>query len=132
MNISIPVGAKGQAAASVDEHRTASAMGSGSVPTFATPAMIVLMEQAAVNAIQRYLEEGQDSVGTLVNVTHRAPTPIGRRVRAEAEVTAVEGSRITFNVRAYDWIELIGDGTHQRVVVDREQFLWKAATKGKT
>ena len=128
---SIPVGTRGEAAETVDEKKTASAVASGGVPTFATPAMIALMERASVNAIRRFLEEGQESVGTVVNVTHLSPTPVGRRVKAEAEVTAVDGRRITFNVRASDPVEVIGEGTHERVLVDREKFIWKAATKGR-
>jgi predicted thioesterase len=105
-------------------------MGSGTVPVFATPAMVALMERAAVNALRRHLDDGQDSVGVAVDVRHLAATPVGKRVRAEAEVSAVEGKRITFAVRAFDAVEKVGEGTHQRVLIDREQFIWKVATKG--
>ncbi len=128
---SIPIGTRGEASEMVSEQETASAVASGAVPTFATPAMIALMERASVNAIRRFLDEGQDSVGTLVNVTHLAPTPVGLRVQAEAEVTAVDGRKIMFKVRASDPIELIGEGTHERVLVDRAKFISKAATKGR-
>ena len=127
---SIPIGTRGKASETVTERKTASAVASGAVPTFATPAMIALMERASVNAIRRYLDEGQESVGTLVNVTHLAPTPVGRRVQAEAEVTAVDGRKIAFRVRASDPVEMIGEGIHERVLVDRAKFVWKAATKG--
>lgn len=128
--MAITVGLRGEAAVVVDQHNTATAMGSGNVPAFATPAMIALMERAAVNALRRHLDEGQESVGVAVDVRHLAATPVGKRVRAEAEVTAVEGRRITFAVRAFDAVEKVGEGSHQRILVDREQFIWKMATKG--
>lgn len=126
----VQVGMRGQAAITVDQTNTASALGSGAVPSFGTPALVALMERAAVNAVRHHLDEGQETVGTLVNVRHSAPTPVGKRVRAEATVTAVEGRRIAFAVTAADASGPVGEGTHERVVVDREQFIWKLATRG--
>lgn len=128
---SIPIGTRGASSETVNERNTASAVASGGMPTFATPSMIALMERASVNAIRSYLDEDQESVGTLINVTHIAPTPVGRRVKADAEVVAVHGRKITFKVRASDPVEMIGEGIHERMFVDRERFIWKAATKGR-
>lgn len=128
--MAVSVGLRGEAAVTVDQHNTALAMGSGNVPAFATPALVALVERAAVNALRRHLDEGDDSVGVAVNIRHLAPTPVGKRVRAEAEVTAVEGRRVTFVVRAFDATDKVGEGTHQRVIVNREDFMWKMATKG--
>jgi fluoroacetyl-CoA thioesterase len=123
-------GMRGEASLTVDQQHTASAFGSGNVPTLGTPALIALLERAAVNAIRRGLGEGEESVGTQVSVRQLAPTPLGKRVRAEAVVTAVDGRRITFDVRAADAVAPVAEGTHERVVVDREQFIWNAASRG--
>ena len=128
--MAVSVGQRGEAAVSVDQRNTAIAMGSGNVPVFATPALVALMERAAVNALRRHLEEGEDSVCAAVDIRHLAPTPVGKRVRAEAEVTAVDGRRVTFAVRAFDAVEKVGEGTHARIIVDREDFMWKMASKG--
>ena len=91
--MSITVGMKGRAESTVTPRNTADAVGSGLVPVFATPYMVALMENAAVHAVQSGLEEGQGTVGTRLDVTHDAATPIGMKVWAEAEVTAVEGKK---------------------------------------
>ena len=126
----ITTGLRGEASVTVDERNTAIAMGSGDVPVFSTPALLAVMEHAAINAVRPRLEEGQVTVGVSANIRHLAATPIGKRVRAEAEVTNVEGRRITYAVRAFDAVEKVGEGTHERVIVDKENFMWKAATKG--
>lgn len=129
--MSVTAGMRGEASMTVDQAHTASALGSGNVPTLGTPALIALMERAALNVAKRGLEPGEETVGTMVNVRHLAATPIGKRVRAEAVVTSVEGRRISFEVRAFDGAgNVIGEGTHERVVVDREQFIWNAARRG--
>ena len=104
-------------------------MGSGLVPVFGTPYMIALMENAAVNAIQAALEEGQGTVGTRLEVTHDAATPIGLKVWAEAEVTAVEGKKITLSVKAFDEKGPIGGGVHERFIITVDRFLAKAEAK---
>lgn len=96
---------------------------------FATPAMILLMEGAAVNAIDALLPEGQASVGVEVNVKHLAATPIGFQVRAEAEVTSVEGRKVLFKVTAWDDQELIGEGTHTRFVIDKARYFARIEAK---
>lgn len=127
--MSITVGMKGRAETVVTPENTAAAVGSGLVPVFATPAMIALMENAAVNAVQEALEEGQGTVGTLLNVTHDAATPVGMKVWAEAEITAVEGRKLTYTVTAFDEAGPIGKGEHQRFVIQADRFLAKAQAK---
>ena len=127
--MSIEVGMKGRAGTVVAQENTAQAAGSGLVPVFATPWMIALMENAAVNAVQAALAPDEGTVGTRLDVTHDAATPIGMRVWAEAEVTAVEGRKITFAVAAYDEAEKIGGGTHERFIIKPERFLAKAQGK---
>src|ERR1700716_4048113 len=97
----------------------------------ATPVMILMMENAALNAIRPYLESGESAVGTEINVRHLAATPVGHEVRAEAEVIKVEGKRIEFKLSASDEIEEIGKGTHQRTVIDLRSFKERLASKGK-
>ena len=127
--MSIEVGMKGRAETVVARDNTAQAVGSGLVPVFATPCMIALMENAAVNAVQDQLAPDEGTVGTLLNVTHDAATPIGMKVWAEAEVTAVEGRKLTFTVSAWDEAEKIGGGTHERFIIKPERFLLKAQGK---
>ena len=127
--MSLSVGMKGRAETTVTAENTAAAVGSGLVPVFATPAMIALMENAAVNAVQAQLEEGQGTVGTLLNVSHDAATPVGMRVGAEAELTAVEGRKLTYSVTAYDEAGPIGKGEHQRFIIQADRFLAKAQAK---
>jgi fluoroacetyl-CoA thioesterase len=87
-------------------------------PVFATPMMVTAMENAALNAVRGYLDPGESAVGTVVNVRHLAATPVGHQITAEAEVTEVDGRRVAFKVSARDDTELIGEGTHERMVVD--------------
>jgi fluoroacetyl-CoA thioesterase len=117
----IQIGQVGEHQTLVTEALTAIAMGSGSIPVFATPAMIALMEASAVAALT--LPEGQTSVGTAIDIKHIAATPLGHSVRARAEVVTVEGRQVTFMVQAWDEQELIGEGSHTRLVVDVERFM---------
>ena len=127
--MSIEVGIKGRAETVVVQENTAAAVGSGLVPVFATPYMIALMENAAVNALTPYMEENQGSVGTHLDVSHDAATPIGMKVWAEAELTAVDGKALTFSVTAYDEAGVIGKGTHNRFIITVDRFLAKAEKK---
>ena len=127
--MSLTVGSKGRAEALVTEANTAAAVGSGLVPVFATPYMVALMENAAVNAVQAGLEAGQGTVGTKLEVTHDAATPVGMKVWAEAELTAVDGKKLTFTVRAFDEAGPIGGGTHERFIITVDRFLAKAEAK---
>jgi predicted thioesterase len=101
---------------------TAHHVGSGKIKVFATPVMVTLLEEAALLAVEGLLPSGFQSVGTKLNVTHIAATPVGSRVTAHAEVTEVDGRTISFTVRARDEHELIGEGTHERVVVELARF----------
>lgn len=114
----------------VDEGRTAAALGSGLVAGLATPAMIALMEGAAVLAVEKYLESGFASVGTRVEVDHMAPTPVGMRVTARARLERVEGRRLLFSIEAKDEIGPVGMGFHERVIVKLATFEEKLATRG--
>ena len=125
----VEIGMRGRAVAVVTEEDTAQAQGSGLVPVFSTPRMIALMEQAAVNAVQSFLLPGRTTVGTRLDVTHDAATPVGMKVTAEAEVTAIEGRRITFTVSAYDNEEQIGPETHERAIIWTSKFLDRVQSK---
>ena len=127
----LPIGLKGLAETLVTEENTAAAMGSGLLPVFATPAMLALMEQAAASSVQPYLSEDQGSVGTRLEVSHLAATPIGLTVRAESELIAVDRRKLRFAVRAWAGDELIGEGVHERFVIDTARFLEKALAKAK-
>jgi predicted thioesterase len=125
----IRAGITGEAAATVTGMLLAPQLGSGSIEVYATPAMIALIESAAVSAIDPLLPTGQASVGIALNVEHLAATPPGQRVRAQAEVTDVEGRRVTFAVQAWDEHELIGRGTHIRYIVDVDRFVKRVGSK---
>lgn len=109
----------------VTNDMTADHVGSGSVHVFATPMMIAWMEEAAVAAVQPQLPEGYTTVGTMVNILHLASTKVGGTVRVVAEVTEVKGGRITYQVKAYDDQNKIGEGTHGRAVVEVAKFMGK-------
>ena len=115
----IPIGAKGTYTLGVTPAHLANQFKDAILPqVFATPMMVTIMENAALNAIREYLEPGESAVGTVVNVRHLAATPAGHQVTATAEVTEVDGRRVAFNVSARDEIEEIGVGTHERMIVD--------------
>ena len=125
----IKVGTKGRVDSVVTEERTAAKVGSGSLPVYATPMMVALIEEAAWKSVQDQLEDGQGSVGIQMDVAHLSATPLGMKVWAETEVTAVDGRKLTFAVKAYDEAGLIGEGVHQRFVIDNEKFLGKCQKK---
>ena len=119
----IPVGAKGTYTITARPAHLANQFKDAALPpVFATPMMVTAMENAALNAVRDYLEPGESAVGTLVNVRHLAPTPVGHRIVADAVVTKVDGRRIEFDVTARDEIEPIGEGTHERMVVDLDRL----------
>lgn len=129
ITMSISVGAVGTASAVVTPENTAAAVGSGALPVFATPYMIALMENAACNAIADGLEEGQSSVGTKLDVSHDAATPVGMHVTARAELVEVDRRRLVFRVTAEDDAGPIGQGTHERFLIMADKFLAKAEAK---
>ena len=120
---SIPVGAKGSFSLVVTSDLLANRFKDATLPPIlATPVMIMIMENAALNAIKPFLGAGESALGTHVDVRHLLATPAGRRVTGEAEVTKVDGRRIEFRIRATDGTEEIGVGTHERMVIDLAQF----------
>lgn len=125
----IPVGQKGEVSTLVERADTALEVGSGSLLVYATPCMVALMEGAACEALEGLLPEEKTSVGTELSISHLSATPVGMEVRAEAEVTAVEGSTVTFAVTAYDEAGKIGEGIHKRVIINTQKFLDKAYSK---
>lgn len=125
----LTVGCRGQVTSLVEPQDTAQEVGSGSLRVFATPCMAAMMEGAACEAIEPCLPEGQTSVGIRLEISHTSATPVGLEVRAEAELTAIEGKKLTFRVTAFDEKGEIGSGTHQRVLVQEQKFLDKIYEK---
>ena len=115
-------GLRGEAFLTVGEEHTAPRVGSGAIHVLATPVMINLIEAAALAAVEKLLPPGHQSLGTVLHVRHIAATPVGMRVTAFATVEKIDGRTIAFKVEARDERELIGDGTHERVVVNVEKF----------
>ena len=125
----IPAGSSGSSTLVVGEEHTASRVGSGRIGVLATPVMINLIEAATLEALDRHLPPGYQSLGTLLNVRHIAATPVGMKVTATVKVTSVEGRTVQFAVSARDEKEAIGDGTHERVVVSVDKFAQRVARK---
>ena len=125
----LKIGLSAEVSEFVTEQLTAVSIRSGLVSAYATPSMLALMENASVTAIQKSLSKGQTSVGVEVSVKHLAATPVGVRVRARAEVLAIDGRRVTFKIEAWDPQEKIGEGTHVRVIVDAARFKDKVEQK---
>lgn len=125
----IQVGLAATTTVVVDDRLLATAMGSGNVAVLATPAMVALMEAAAVDALEPVLSAGQSSVGIALDIRHLAATPPGRQVRARAEVIEVQGKKVTFQVQAWDESELIGAGTHSRYVIEVARFVERVNAK---
>lgn len=127
--MSVTVGTKGVAEVEVCNENCADAMGSGELRVFATPAMCALIEEAAWKAIAPQLGAGESTVGTKLEISHVSATPVGMKVRAEAEVTELDGRRIVFDVKVYDEAGLIGTGVHERFVVNAEKFSARTQSK---
>ncbi len=125
MEINLIVGLKEKQEKTVTMNDTAKVFGSGAAEVFATPMMIGLMEAASMNAVKKYLPEGFSTVGTSVNIKHISATPVGKKVWAEAELVEVDRKRLVFKVDAYDEDKKIGEGTHERFIIDEEKFMGK-------
>ena len=121
----VAVGLSASSTTIVKAENTAASMGSGDLPVFATPAMVALMEQAAMRAVSKALPEEAATVGAEMSVSHIKPSGIGARITATAVLTEIEGRRLTFQVGARDEAGMIGEGTHVRYMVDRVRFLSK-------
>ena len=127
--MTLTVGLVGEAATTVDASLLASSVGSGGLEVFSTPSLVALMENAARQAVEALLPTNQITVGVRIDVQHLAATPVGAQVRARAEVTQVEGRRLVFHVTAFDEQEKIGEGTHERMVVDPARLVARANAK---
>ena len=127
----LEIGLKGEASAEVVPENTAAAAGSGALPVFATPCMIALMEQAAMTSVQPFLAEGQGTVGSRIEVSHLAATPVGMAVRAESELVEIDRRRLVFTVKACAGAELIGEGRHERRRTDSARALRTGAAQRK-
>jgi fluoroacetyl-CoA thioesterase len=121
-NVRLQPGLSGSADLLVGVEHTAPSIGSGVVPVLATPVMINVIEAAALAAVEHLLPTGYQSLGTRLDVSHFAATPIGMRISARAELVAIEGRKLTFRVEARDEVEPIGDGSHERIVVNVARF----------
>ena len=119
----------GETRSVVTEKDTAAHLGSGTVPVFGTPALVGLMEAAAVQALADFLPAGQTSVGARIDVRHLTPTPVGMHIRARAELVETEGRRVSFRIEAWDEVERIGEAIHERMIIDAERFVTKARAK---
>ncbi len=119
----IEKGLKYESVTEVTDGNTALRLGSGDMPVFATPAMVALMENAAMNAVAARLPEGMTTVGVEMTVSHVKASPVGARITASAELVEVDGRRMVFAVKAWDGCGVIGEGSHTRFAVDRERFM---------
>ena len=126
---SLKVGITGSLERTVRDEDTASTIGSGSLAVLATPIMIAAAEQACADLVQPLLDEGMSTVGTRLDIRHLAPTPVGMKYRVDCELSAVNGRVLSFNVVINDEKERVGEGTHERVIINEERFLKKALGK---
>ena len=125
----LTVGIKGKQTVEVVQENTAMSVGSGLLPVFATPAMAALMEKTASESIAPFLEEGNGSVGISLNIRHLAATPIGMTVECESELVEIDRKRLVFTLKVTDGVDVIGDGTHERFIINNEKFMAKAESK---
>ena len=129
METNLTVGMSNVIEAQSTEETTALKMKSGSLKVLATPAMMCLMEQAAAELVERNLPDDLTSVGIAININHKAPTPVGLTIKAEAVITKIDDRKIIFDVKAFDGVDEIGSGTHERFIVNKEKFQSKADLK---
>ena len=129
MDTQISAGLKNKIEKTVEKQDTAAAYGSGLIEVYATPAMIALMENTALQAVAAYLPEGYNTVGTHVNIKHLKATPVGMKVYCEAELLKVEGNKLKFQVEAFDEEGKIGTGEHKRFIIDEKQFMEEISRK---
>ncbi len=125
----LKIGLKGQAQCRVVRENTAAAVGSGALEVFSTPSMVALMEKAALESVQPFLEEGQGTVGTRLEISHLTATPVGMTVRAESELVEIDRRKLSFRVSAWAGEEKIGEGMHQRFIIYNDSFMEKTRAK---
>lgn len=123
------IGIKNVIEIKVTKENTAAALGSGTLSVFATPAMIALIEQTAWKSVELYLDEGQGTVGTKLDISHLSPTPVGMTVKCETELTGIDGRCLRFEANVYDETGLIGKGVHERFIISSDKFQIKADSK---
>ncbi len=123
------IGIKHTVTETVTMDKTAATVGSGLLPVYATPAMIALMEKCASECVAPYIEEGKSSVGTMLNVKHLAASPVGIKITCTSTLTEVDGRRLVFSLEASDEKGPIGEGTHERFVIDVDRFMSKCNSK---
>lgn len=127
--MALEIGIKGSASCVVTDNDTAKALRSGGLDVLATPIMVALMEEAALTSVRAHLDPGMDTVGTRLDVSHLSATPVGMKAWAESELVEIDRRRLVFRVQAYDEAGLIGEGTHERFVVDMDKFVSKCRSK---
>lgn len=127
--ISLQPGQSTEIEFTVSETETAAHLGSGSLAVYATPALVALMENAAVQALEGHLPAGHTTVGGKIDVRHLAATPVGMKVRAHAELVEAQGRKLTFRIKAWDEVELIGEADHVRFLVEEDAFMTKTRSK---
>ena len=127
----LEVGLSSEGAQEVTPEVSATHIGSGDLLVYATPAMAALIENTCASMAAKHLPEGQSTVGVEIHVHHLAPTPVGGVVRVRAEIVQIEGNVITFKVEIHDEVELVGEATHRRVIIDKERFLRRVRSKAK-
>lgn len=130
LDFNLKVGMTAEVGLKVSDKDTAVSFGSGEVSVFATPMMIALMEKASLTAVDPHLDKGYATVGLTVNVKHMAATPVGMEVTARAELLNIEGKKLTFKIEAFDEVEKIGEGTHERYIIELAKFLDRTGKKG--
>jgi len=126
----ISPGLRAETEITVSEADTAARWGSGLVPVYSTPALVGQMENTAVVALSGHLPAGQTTVGGRIDVRHLAPTPVGMKVRAAAELVEVEGRKLVFRIEAWDAVEKVGEALHERFVIDEARFMARVQGKG--
>jgi predicted thioesterase len=131
LSLSLEPGLNAEVEMTVSEAETAVRLGSGTIAVYATPALVALMENAAVRALEGHLPPGQTTVGGCIDVRHMAATPVGMHVHAQAELTEIHGSKLSFHIQAWDEVEKIGEADHIRFIVDEISFRERTMGKGK-